>query len=338
MRAVVLSGPGRAAVDEVEIPRPGPDDVVVEVRRVGVCGTDLELADGSMAYLRSGRAAYPLRPGHEWCGVVLEIGDRVDPAWLGARVTGDTMLACGTCDRCATGRRHVCRDLVEVGISMGFAGALAERLRVPSSSLLRLPDTVDDAAGALVEPGGNAWRAAAAAHAAHGSRVLVWGGGAIGILTAAFAVSAGAEVHLVARRPDRLDLACRFGVAGAWAPDAIPDLPFHAVIDATDDADVPAAAVRLVEPGGRVVCIGLAGTPSLVDTRALALGDITVAGILSGSPGLAPAIAQFASGAVDPRPVVGATVGLDAAPDVLLGRIHGTGGPKVHIDPRIPAQ
>ncbi len=338
MRAVVLTAPGHAAVHDVEIPHPGPDDVVVEVRRVGVCGTDLELADGTMAYLRSGRAAYPLRPGHEWCGVVLEIGDRVDPTWLGARVTGDTMLACGTCDRCATGRRHVCRNLVEVGISMGFAGALAERLRVPSSSLLRLPDAVGDAAGALVEPGGNAWRAAAAAHAAPGSRVLVWGGGTIGMLAAAFAASAGAEVHLVARRPASLDLARRFGVTGAWTPDAIPDLPFHSVIDATGDPGVPAAALRRVEPGGRIVCIGLAGAPSLVDTRDLALRDVTAVGLLSGSPGLEPAITQFASGAVDPRPVIGATVGLEAAPDVLLGHIRGLSGPKVHIDPRLPGR
>ena len=193
---------------------------------------------------------------------------------------------------------------------------------------------MDDTAGALVEPGGNAWRAAAAAHAAPGKRVLVWGAGTIGLLTAGFAAAAGGEVHLVARRPSSGDLAADFGVSAVWTPDRLPTLPIHAIVDATDDPDVPAAAVRLVEPGGRVVCIGLAGTPSRIDTRELALGDITAVGLLGGSPGLAPAIEHYADGRVDPAPLVGLTVGLDDAPAVLAGTLRGERGPKVHIDPR----
>lgn len=333
MRALVLTGPARAEVREVAVPRPGPGDVVADVRRVGVCGTDQELFSGSMAYVRTGRAVYPLRPGHEWSGVVREVGEGVDPAWVGRRVTGDTMLACGVCDRCRSGRRHVCRDLVEVGISMGFAGALAERIRVPASSLLRLPDSVDDTAGALVEPGGNAWRAAASAHAGPGSRILVWGAGTIGLLASAFASAAGAEVHLVGRRATSLALADRFGVTATWSPEALPDGPFHAVVDATDDPAVPAAAIRLVEPGGRVVLIGLAGEPSRIDTRDLTFRDVTAVGVLSGSPGLAHAIAHYADGAVDPRPLVGATVRLEDVPHVLDGSFTGHRGPKIHVDP-----
>jgi 2-desacetyl-2-hydroxyethyl bacteriochlorophyllide A dehydrogenase len=334
MRALVLTGPGRAEVQDVPVPRPGPDDVVVDIHRVGVCGTDAELFSGEMAYLHNGRAAYPLRPGHEWCGAVREVGARVDRDWVGRRVTGHTMLWCGTCDRCLDGRRHVCRDMAEVGVSMGYAGALAERLLVPASSLLALPDTVDDTAGALVEPGGNAWRCAAAAHAAPGTRILVWGAGTIGLLVAAFATAAGAEVHLVGRRPERLALAARFGAAGAWTQDALPDLPFHAVIDATNDPDVPALALARVEPGGRIVLIGLAGSPSRIDTRELALRDISAVGILGGSPGFAQTIVHYAAGTVDPRPLVAATVGLDDIPAVLSGVFGASVAPKVHCDPR----
>ena len=335
MRALVITGPGRATVEAVPVPVAGSGDVVVDVHRVGVCGTDEELFAGTMAYLASGRATYPLRPGHEWCGVVREVGTEVDTAWIGRRVTGDTMLACGRCDRCRSGRRHVCRDLVEVGISLGFAGALAERLRVPADSLLELPDAVDDVAGAMVEPGGNAWRAAAAAHAAPGARVLVVGTGTIGLLTIAFARAAGAEVHAVGRREGSLELARTHGAHAAWPPDAVPDdVAFHAVVDATDDPGVPAEALARVEHGGRVVYIGLAGTPSTIDTRDLALRDVTAVGLLSGSPGLAAAVDHYAAGTVDPRPLVGATVGLDEAPAVLAGTIHGETGPKVHIDPR----
>jgi len=71
-----------------------------------VCGTDVEFYTGEMAYLDSGDAAYPVRIGHEWCGVVSAVGDGVDPGWVGRRVTGDTMLGCARCDRCAAGRQR----------------------------------------------------------------------------------------------------------------------------------------------------------------------------------------------------------------------------------------
>ncbi len=98
-------------------------------------------------------------------------------------------------------------------------------------------------------------------------------------------------------------------------------------------------ALELVEPAGRVVYVGLAGAPSLIDTRDLALKDVTAVGILSASPGLSGAIDAFASGSVDPRPLVAATIGLEELADVLAGaRPDGAGdGPKIHIDPRFTA-
>src|SRR5690349_17560651 len=108
MRALVFTGPGTAEVRSVPVPVAGPGQVVVDVERAGVCGTDVELFTGEMSYLHTGRSSYPLRPGHEWAGVVSAVGPDVDPAWLGRRVTGDTMIACGVCRRCRSGRHHVC--------------------------------------------------------------------------------------------------------------------------------------------------------------------------------------------------------------------------------------
>jgi threonine dehydrogenase-like Zn-dependent dehydrogenase len=185
MRALVITGPGVARVSEVEDPVPGAGQVVVDVRRAGICGTDVELFTGQMAYFAQGKTRFPVRPGHEWCGVVSAVGTEVEAGWLGARVTGDTMLGCGRCARCRAGFWHVCADRYEVGISGGWPGALAERVVVPAWSLHRLPDALDDRCGTLVEPGGNAWRAAAAALAGPGPgrRVLVCGPGTIGLLT-----------------------------------------------------------------------------------------------------------------------------------------------------------
>ena len=273
MRAFVIEGPGRAGVREVPEPVAGPGQVLVEVDRVGLCGTDVELFTGEMAYLRQGHAAYPLRPGHEWCGTVSAVGDGVDGSWLGRRVTGDTMLGCGRCPRCRGGRHHVCEQRREIGIRGGWPGALA---------------------------------------------------------------AGGAEIHVVGLTGTSLALARDLGVDGAWTAAGLPELPWDAVIDATNDAAVPRRALEATEPGRRVVYVGLAGRPSAVDTRDLVLKDVTAVGILGGSAGLAGAVDHYATGQVDPEPLVAATVILDQVAGVLAGgRPPGAGpGPKIQVDPR----
>jgi threonine dehydrogenase-like Zn-dependent dehydrogenase len=311
--------------------------VVVDVTRVGVCGTDVEFFTGEMAYLHQGHASYPIRLGHEWCGTVSSVGSQDNAALLGRRVTADTMLGCGRCRRCLAGRHHVCADRVEIGIRGGFPGALAEQLVVPTNAVYQLPDTIDDTAGAMVEPGGNALRAVRGAALAAGDRVLIIGPGTIGMLAGQFAMALGAEVHVMGVTESSLRFACGLGFDGVWPADDIPPLPWDAVIDASNAPTSPALALQLVEPGKRVVCIGLSGSPSLVDTRMAALKDVTVVGILSASPGLAGAIGHYAAGDVDPRRLVAATVGLDRVGDVLAGwRPDGAGsGPKIHVDPRV---
>src|SRR3954468_4075437 len=329
MRAVVLSGPGECAVREVPVPVAEPGEVVVDVKRVGVCGTDVELFTGELSYLQTGHSAYPLRPGHEWCGRVREVGAGVDAGWIGRRVMGDTMLGDRTCRRCRRGQQHVCEQRQEVGIRGGRAGALAEQLAVPAWLLHVLPDSVDEVLGALVEPGGNAWRAARATGLVDGDRGLVIGPGTIGLLTAMFLRAAGVEVHLLGVTGSSLAFARGLGFDTAWTRETLPELPFDAVVDASTAPGSPALAVDLVEPGGRVVCIGIAGTPSTVDTRALLLKDVAAVGILSASPGLDDTIAAYAGGEVDPRPLVAATVGLEQVGAVLGGDRPPGGGPKV---------
>jgi threonine dehydrogenase-like Zn-dependent dehydrogenase len=335
MRAYVLTRPREGDVQEVPAPVAAPGEVVVDVERVGVCGTDVDFFTGDMAYVHQGHASYPMRLGHEWAGTVASVGTGVDPAWAGRRVMGDTMLGDGTCRRCLKGYQHVCENRQEVGVRGGRPGALAEQLAVPVSSLHALPDSVDSVLGALVEPGGNAFRAAQAAALAPGDRALVLGPGTIGLLAAMFARDAGAEVHLMGRREESLAYARSLGFEYTWTQDNLPDQPFDAVIDASNAAHLPALALDLVEPAGRIVYVGLAGSPSHIDTRTLALKDVTAVGVLSGSPRLDATIAAYASGAVDPRPLVAATVGLEQVDAMLAGeRPEAAGpGPKIHVDP-----
>ncbi|GAA0421001.1 alcohol dehydrogenase [Actinoplanes capillaceus] len=334
MRALVLTAPGKAEVREVPMPIAAPGQVIVDVERVGVCGTDVELFTGEMSYLHSGASSYPLRPGHEWSGTVRSVGAGVGESWIGRRVTGDTMIGCGTCRRCLAGRHHVCPERHELGIRDGLPGALAERMAFPAAYLHPLPDSVDAVAGAMVEPAGNAQRCVDAADLAAGERLLILGTGTIGLLTAMLARARGLEVHLLGQE---LEFARSLGFSQSWDAASLPTLSWDAVVDATNAPSMPGLAISLVEPGRRVVHIGLSGTPSMIDTRDAVLKDVTTVGILGASAGLADAIAAFAAGAIDPRPLVAATVGLEEAAAVLSGsRPAGAGpGPKIQINPRI---
>lgn len=331
MRALVMTAREQAAVQDIPEPAAGPGQVVVDVRRVGICGTDMAFFRGTMPFLADGRASYPLRPGHEWAGVVAAVGDGVDAAWIGGRVTGDTMLGCRECDRCARGRQHVCARRFEVGVLGGWHGALAEQLLVPATSVFPLPDTVSDAAGAMVEPSANALRAVRDAHVSAGQRVLVIGPGTLGLMAVAFAVAAGAEVQVIGRSAAGLELATALGAASVSVTGDIPG-DFPVVIEASGGAGMPALAVDLAEPGGVIVLMGISGEPSLVDTRQAVTNNLTVIGNLSGSPAMAATIEAFASGSVDPLPLIAATVPLEQAPEVFAGwRRDGARGPKIHF-------
>jgi 2-desacetyl-2-hydroxyethyl bacteriochlorophyllide A dehydrogenase len=316
----------------------GPGQVVVEVERVGICGTDVELFTGEMAYLHQGHASYPLRPGHEWVGRVSSVGEGVSREWLGGRVTSDTMIGCGSCDRCRRGRHQVCEERFEIGVRGGWPGALAEQLLVPADVLHRLPETISPAAAALVEPGACAYRAVTAAAVDRGERLLIFGPGTIGLLAALFALARGVDVHVVGIEAGGIGLARDLGVDSAIT---VADLEesragsFHAVIDATSDPDTPAASLHWVEPGGHLVLIGLAGRPSLIDTRHLVLSDLTTVGVLGGSAAIDDTIGAYASGEVVPDGLVSTVGGLDDAVDWLAGDRPHDARPKLQVDPHL---
>jgi threonine dehydrogenase-like Zn-dependent dehydrogenase len=144
----------------------------------------------------------------------------------------------------------------------------------------------------------------------------------------------GAEVHIWALGRAREDLAASFGASGYWTAGDPPPGSYDAVVDCTDDQRMPAAALARAEPTGRVVYIGIAGVPSLVDSRDLILADLTAVGILGASAGLGPAIEHYADGRVDPARIATVTAGLEDAADALAGKISTGAGTKILIDPR----
>jgi threonine dehydrogenase-like Zn-dependent dehydrogenase len=335
MRAFIITEPHIGSVVQVNEPVVGEHDLLVEIERVGICGTDVEFFNGDMAYLHSGHAKYPLQLGHEWCGRVIDIGSQVNAKWRRKFITGDTMLGCQRCDRCTSGYQYLCHDRDEVGIRNGYPGALAERLVIPEFAAHLLPDDLDPALGAMVEPTGNALRSVDATCLSYGERLFIFGPGTIGLLCALIAKSRGIEVHLIGIEDRSIEFARQFGFAGVHHISTIPHLPVHGIIDATFNNAVPALALDLLEPGRTVVFIGIAVTPSMIDSRVLVLKDLRAVGILSGSPGVAGAIALLSSGAIDPRALIASVVSLEESAEVLAGMRPGAvgDGPKIHIKP-----
>ena len=318
-------------------PRPAAGQVVVDVERVGVCGTDVEFFTGEMAYLHQGHAAYPMRLGHEWCGTVSAVGAGVDDIWLGRRVTGDTMLGCGHCQRCRAGRHNVCANRLEIGIRGGWPGALAEQLAVPAVALLACPTRWTDAGGR--------WSSRAATRCAP---------------SAAPNLRPGRPAARPGRRHDRSARRRAGRAAGARGASDGPARPVARFARARlRRASGPARRSRAaLGRRGRRLQRGRpagAGTRPRRARQARRLHrarrksepdrhpDDGAQGRHRGRhpqrvQGLAGAIERYASGAVDPRPLVAATVGLDRAGQVLAGwRPEDAGpGPKIHVDPRAP--
>jgi threonine dehydrogenase-like Zn-dependent dehydrogenase len=152
-----------------------------------------------------------------------------------------------------------------------------------------------------------------------------------------FATHVGIETHVLGLPDPTTEFARTFPFAGVWTREDLPELRFDAVVDASYGAEIPAFAVDLVEPGKRVVLLGLAGKPSLVDGRSIALRELTVCGLLGASAGLDGTIELFASGLVPAERLVAGTLPLDQVADVLAGdRPARLGrGPKVHFDPAL---
>jgi L-iditol 2-dehydrogenase len=212
MKAVVKTqvGAGNTEIQERPEPTPGPGEVLVEVKVAGICGSDIHIAQGEFNdWLRP-----PVTIGHEFSGVVAELGQGVNDIRPGERVTAETSYSvCGQCPYCQSGHYNLCSQRRVLGYQVD--GAFTRYVRVPRDRLYLLPDTVDFAAGALTEP------LACAVHAvieqtgvSAGDIVVVFGPGAIGQLTAQVAKAAGGRIILVGTAGDeaRLTLAQSLGI------------------------------------------------------------------------------------------------------------------------------
>jgi 2-desacetyl-2-hydroxyethyl bacteriochlorophyllide A dehydrogenase len=253
MRAILFPKRDTVEVTELPDPKPGPNEVLVEVRVSGLCHTDVEVLHGNY-----GTGAYPLVPGHEYAGVVSEIGPGVDRVAVGDRVAIDPNLNCGACAACAKGWVHLCERLGAYGVTTD--GGFAERSVVNADAVHSIGDMPFDIA-ALAEPTGCVLNGVDMAYDSHMRHALIFGAGPMGLLLGlALQVRGVGEITMVEPTEARRNLAVLLGMSAVAPGDAALGDMTHAVdfvADATGRSVVVAQALDYVAAGGTFHMFGV---------------------------------------------------------------------------------
>jgi L-iditol 2-dehydrogenase len=314
MKAIRVHGPRDARYEEIPVPDPREDEVLVRVRAAALCATDVEFYHGDMAYITQGLTTLPLTPGHEWSGEVVEVGSAVRRFAPGDRVAGECTIGCRECHYCIRGEYNQCPHRRETGL-LNKNGGFAEYIRFPEHFLHRC-NTIDFDTLAFAEPTGVAVYAAKTARITPADRVAVIGCGPIGLFCIQVARAYGARaVYATDTRPQRLEIAREVGADEAWDPGdhdpvgRVRDLTggdmVEVVIEASGHPGVTADMEGMVRPRGRLVFVGLtSGKKAEFTVDTLVLNNLTFYGTLGGPAVWPEAISLLESGRVRAEPLI----------------------------------
>ena len=338
MLAARLHGPGDLRMDEIPIPSPREDEVLIKVHRCGICGTDLHIVKGNFP-----APNLPLTLGHEFSGTIIETGSNVDRANIGARVVADINVSCGRCKFCRNNAKLFCPLVLQLGVHA--AGGLAEFVVAPFSNIYRLPEqiTLDDAA--YVEPLACAIRGQDRINVRSGETVVIIGGGPMGLTHTALARLQGAA-QIIVSEPDekRRALAERMGADLTVNPltqdlqaillSRTDDIGPDVVIEAVGSIPTYEVSVALVRRGGRILAYGAAPQDATMQLRPFDVyaKELTIVGSYAGTYDTWPrAIALLAGGRFDPQVIVDTIRPLAKTVEAIKGLEKDSSAVKIHI-------
>ena len=272
MKALVYAQPGEMQLQDRPMPALAAAEVVLKIEAVGICGSDLHAWHG-----HDPRRLPGLVLGHEFVGAIVQsAAPGFEP---GSRWTGNPLITCGSCDYCVQGRNNLCSRRTMVGMTR--PGAYAEYMSIPAASLIAIPQQMPARVAALTEPAATAWHAINLSMRAlhrplHGCRVLVIGGGAIGMLAALLFKQLGAQRLAVTElNPLRQAVGCE-----VIDPRAQPlaEAHYDHGMDAVGSKLTRQQAFAAIKPGGVIMHVGLQDWASEIDMRKLTLAEITLLG------------------------------------------------------------
>lgn len=321
MQVSVLDGPGKLRLEERPVPRPGPGEVLIRIRAVGVCGSDTH-------YFQHGRIGgfvveKPLVLGHEPAGEVVAAAPDVDKLRIGQRVSLEPGVPNPLSPQALSGHYNLDPE-VRFFATPPVDGVFSEYAVHPAAFCHAVPENVSDDAAALLEPLSVALAARAAGEVVLGSRVLVAGAGPVGLLAARVAQLAGGTVTVTDVRPERLEVAARFGAtttftaADAPSPTDADGGGFTVFIDATGAESAVLSGLERLAPRGRAVLVGMGSDTIALPVPLLQNRELLITGTFRYANTWPTAIALATSGAVDLDSLVTSRHALDDVEGALL--------------------
>ena len=286
MKALVKSKAERGIwLEDIDVPKPGHNDVLIKVARTAICGTDIHIYQWDD--WASKTIPVPLAVGHEFSGEIVECGSEVKGFDIGDRVSAEGHITCGVCRNCRAGRRHLCINTVGVGVDR--PGAFAEYLSVPAFNVFKLPDVITDDLAAILDPFGNATHTALSFDLV-GEDVLITGAGPIGVMAVAIARYAGARHIVITDVNDyRLALAKKMGasvalnVTNGSLDDTMAELGMEEGFDiGMEMSGNPSAfrdMLRTLHHGGRVALLGIQPGETAIDWNDVIFKGLILKGI-----------------------------------------------------------
>lgn len=316
MKAAVFYAPGDVRVESLSSPELEPGMVLLRIRRVGICGSDLHYYE--LGHCGTSVPDSPFILGHEFSAEVANIGDGVTNVTVGQRVTANPARACGFCDFCKAGRANLCLKTIMLGSGGSrppINGAMAEYVTVRADQCHVLPDEISDEIGAMLEPLAVALHAIKRAGGVSGKRVLVLGAGTIGRLAAAVAKAHGATpIAITEIVPERRQKAADSGVPVVFDPESksfidealeLTGIGFDIIIEASASPKALRQAFEVVRPGGTIVQIGTLPTEDIpLPALCIMRKEINYIGSQRYGDVFDEAIRLVASGRINLRPLM----------------------------------
>jgi L-iditol 2-dehydrogenase len=250
MLELYLNKPNQIEIrDAAPLPPLKDDKVKIKLIYGGICGSDLGVFTGKINY-----ASFPLRPGHELIGHIIEAGDKAEYK-VGTRVVVQPNSFCGQCDLCLKGKTNVCRHKESLGVTVD--GGFSEEFVISSKFVLPLPDDLPDEKAILIEPFAVVVHALEKVHIEKGTSVAIVGCGNEGMLAAALANYLGADVTAIDINPRKLELVKKIGDLRAVMMDEVQNETFDIVIEAAGTKQSVEQGIQLLDRGGSMILIGI---------------------------------------------------------------------------------
>ena len=307
MKQAIMTAPGRISITTAVKPAPGPGEVLLHIRRIGICGSDVHVWHGRHPF-----TTYPVVQGHEFSATVAALGAGVRGIKVGARATALPQVTCAACPACRRGDYHICDDLKVQGFQA--PGVAQDYFVTRAEQVVPLPDEFTFEQGAFVEPCAVAVHATSRAGALADRNVVVIGAGTIGALVSQAARARGAHVMTADLSAHRLDIVRQCGIAHTWNPSAEPleaaaqrafgAAGFDAAFECAGAEQPLNELLRLMRKGGTIVQVGLYGSVPRANLSLVAEHELTITGsLMYRKPDYEQAVAWIAAGRLAVTPL-----------------------------------